>query len=335
MIPKFVVTTRKEVLETLKSEGYYIIGVDGTVPDATHLYDELYDHHKENGADIQFDELPESNIWFSLRNKKVVIITTMVDADAVISAYHILCGIQGNDIKRQDHIDLLRAVSYDCDHLCVPVELAYLGKDAAMIVAAMKQEANNIPAHFNLPSNRKEWTVENKEKYASWAFKQGIKIIDAILYDHWDYEAKAKSYWENVQRLTNLITDSQLVSVYRDCLIFDATSFNEYVDPRCWLMAARVMFTVSKLKPITLTKRHIHQAGEFKGVSYTLGTVPLHKDIKDVNLNNVWTYLTVKERVKNPDCGTWGGRATVGGSPWNTPSLLKVEEVINVVLVNL
>lgn len=115
--------------------------------------------------------------------------------------------------------------------------------------------------------------------------------------------------------------------------------------------------------PITLAQREVFVDNEFKGYSYTLGIIPLHpgvekldytKDVFDALTKAEWerngyhydhtirklitekelTNLTLKDRldlVREHKLG-WGGRKTVGGSSWNTPSGLTPEEAIDTVL---
>lgn len=326
---KFVVTTRKEILETLKTEGYYIIGVDGTVPDAVELYDELYDHHRKHGADIQIDEILGTLKSWTLARKNAII-TTMVDADAIVAAYYIWSQLYQQEFL-DAQLELLKAISYDCDHLNVPSNLSQYATEAAMIVAALKESSNDLPNKLGLKSNRKEWSVEDKELYASTAFEQGVKLIDTLLNSNWDYQKIAQPYWEKLENHVLQIIKEHRISIYRNCLIFDSKGLNTYVDPRCWIIASsRLGYHPDEA--ITLTVRDIFQNNEYKGISYTLGTFPLHPHQKKWDYTDKFKHLTELEKSRNPNSGEWGGRATVGGSPWNNPSMLLPVEIINTIL---
>jgi hypothetical protein len=64
-----------------------------------------------------------------------------------------------------------------------------------------------------------------------------------------------------------------------------------------------------------------------------LGTIPLHPQQKNFDFTRgVFDALTKAERDRAPNADGWGGRATVGGSGWDTPSLLTAPEVIDIVL---
>lgn len=126
---------------------------------------------------------------------------------------------------------------------------------------------------------------------------------------------------------------------------------------------------------ITLTQREVYSNDVFKGYSYTLGVVPLHENVPNidyckeqyhgferyqVNLN-VFGLLTLAELENDIDHYSasipkvdyedyqdydilgrlhylirnklgWGGRKTVGGSSWNTPSKLSPQQIIDKVL---
>ena len=343
---KFVVTTRKEVLESLKKEGYKIVGVDGTVPGAEHLYDYSFDHHRQCGADIQLDEMLDGSehlvgkIDPIIYDEHFLIVTTQVDADAIVAAYRIaqwdefdyynLQGVGSWHLRgSQDNFQFLRAISYDCDHLCVPNELNRFADDAAMVVAALKEEGNKVAQELELPTNRREWSIEDKEKYSSLCFERGVQRIDDLLEGKWDYRKIARPYWEKVKSNMEIIQNENRIEEYKGCLIFHQAGMEGYIDPRCWI---RNIENYPEY-PITVTQREVWVNNEFQGYSYTLGTVPLHPKQKEWDYTKgVFNALTEAERKNNPEADGWGGRATVGGSGWNTPSTLSSKEVIDVVL---
>lgn len=321
---KYVVTTR---LEFVPNTDVSIAMVDGTVPGwKPRPQDVHYDHHRLDGAAIQIDEMEKApNVWEGM------IVTTQVDADACCAAawLNLLPSVREKNYRK------LAAIAYDCDHLTVPSELADLTDFAAQAVAALKTGSEAIIADLNLSPDRKTWTVEQKEQYASEAFKRGTEWLIAACFGErkWPGESgEAEKYWQQVEANTQMIIEQKRVTVYRDCLLFDGKGLQgKYIDPRCWLKAAQKM-GLAISTAITLTQREVITENDFKGYSYTIGCVPLHPALDELDYTNVFSSLTAKERVLNPDADGWGGRKTVGGSGWNTPSQLTPEQVIDTVL---
>lgn len=323
----YLVTTRKEVIPPDRT----IVMVDGTVPGWKSKPDDFhYDHHRPNGEAIQIEEMDNAPylIWVE---GNPIIVTTQVDADACVAA----CWLQLSFANREVNYRRLAAIAYDCDHLTVPSELSDLADFAAQAVAALKSESNAIVADLGLSSDRKTWTVEDKERYASEVFKRGTEWLIAACFDkrNWPGEAgEAKSYWQQVESNTQMIVAENRVSVYRDCLLFDGKGLQKYIDPRCWLKSAQQM-GLNISTAITLVQREVIVENEFKGYSYTIGCVPLHPSLNELDYTKgVFEALTTKERELKPDADGWGGRKTVGGSGWNTPSQLTPEQIIDVVL---
>lgn len=323
---RFVATTNPAVIEDIKKQQHNIIGVDGTVPRCEHLYDYLFDHHRPSGKDIQMDEIVGN--FDSVFLETAVIVTTMVDADAICSAF--MVGFQGEICS--EFIQLLRAVSYDCDHLTVPAELAHHGREASMIVAALKEDSNALAKELGLPANRRTWTEEQRQDYQNRAFERGFGRIYEIMQGEWDYQAVALPYWETVEKNTREIIAKKLVSEYKGYLVFNGTEFTQYIDPRCFIRAAHQMGYHRPAKPITLTVRDYIKDGKVQGYSYTIGAFPLHAELSKVDLTqHVYYELSLAEYAKNPESGAWGGRKTVGGSPWNNGSTLAPEQVLDIV----
>lgn len=332
------VTTRREKLEEeiKRVNPSLVIGIDGTVPNATDLYDQIFDHHREGGADIQLDEVaaPLGLLQYQNYIPYTLLVTTQVDADAIIAAHWLIYTVRytvyGLSVTVSDETyQFLRAISYDCDHLCVPSDLNRFADDAAMVVAALKQEGNAIAQELNLPTNRREWSIEDKEEYSSICFKRGVQRIDDLLKGEWNYREIAHPYWIKVKENEEIIQSQERIKRYCDCLIFNQVGMSGYIDPRCWIRS----ITGTPKLPITLTQREVWADNKFQGYSYTLGTVPLHPEQKNWDYTKeIFDALTEAERKNNPNADGWGGRATVGGSGWNTPSTLSPEEVIDIVL---
>jgi hypothetical protein len=388
---KYLVTTRLEVLEANK-EGCQVFMVDGTVPGWRPTQDDdfWFDHHREGGADVQIDEMSKTfNSSHNFITANAVdsniplIVTTQVDADACVAAAWLQLSkndLYGNEPEFEDAdqrmdevIDKLRAIAYDCDHLGVPSELSHLSDFAAQCVAAMKSDSDKLISELGLSKNRKEWNIEEKEKYASLAFQRGTEALISACKGERKFPGElgeAKEYWEKVEENTQLLLNENRVTFYRDTLLINYRGLQgNYIDPRCALKAYSLMGYECEY-PITLAQREVYVNNEYKGFSYTLGCIPLHPLLKDLDYaKGVFSKLTEQELFKNLDhfdnaipeelkewydCIKeesyhleslekvvkfldenklgWGGRKIVGGSSWNTPSRLTPQEVIDVVL---
>lgn len=327
---RFVVTTRNTVLERVNSE-YQIVMVDGTVPNFQFLLTDLhFDHHRQGGKAVQIDEIP-SNL--SLENK-VCFVTTQVDADACVAGAYIL--LQGN--ISEENINKLRAIAWDCDHLFVPECLAEYRDFASQAVAGMKALNNSLVRKLGLSYNRKLWSIEDKELYATKAFEQGVyHLVDACNGDRpFPGELdEAKEYWETVQKNTQILKEQNRVTEYNGAVIIDSAGIGKYIDPRCPLRIVQ-SWEKQPRTPITLSRRDIFREGKFLGYSYTIGCIPWHENIDALDYTKgTFEALTQAEVFKGGDAeiNKWGGRKTVGGSGWNaTNSYLTPQEVIDIAL---
>jgi hypothetical protein len=335
---KYLVTTRLEVLEKASS-GCQVFMVDGTVPgwliNSMKGEDYHFDHHRQDGADIQIDEMPKSNELMINSDLQGLIVTTQVDADACVAAAY----LQINNLS-QETLNKLRSIAYDCDHLGVPSELSHLSNFAAQCVAAMKSDSNSLVEELGLSKDRKTWTIQEKEKYASLAFQRGTESLIAACKGERKFPGElgeAKEYWEKVEENTQLLLNENRVTFYRDTLLIDYKGLQgKYIDPRCALKAyefLRENHGHDCATPITLAQREVFVDNEFKGFSYTIGCIPLHPKLSTLDYTQgTFEALTEAERKINPNADGWGGRKTVGGSGWNTPSRLNPQEIIDIVL---
>ena len=364
---KYLVTTRLEVLEEAESASQVFM-VDGTVPRWRPTQNDYhFDHHRQGGADIQIDEMPPLDNYKSYIELKTVewaegisngslVVTTQVDADACVAAawlqlkeQDLVWGLHNNDFysrnlirkeKLQENIYKLRAIAYDRDHLGVPEKLSQYADFAAQCVAAMKADSDKLVEELGLPRDRKLWTIEQKEEYASLAFQRGTESLIAACKGERKFPGEcgeAAEYWENVEKNTQMLLDENRVTFYRDTLLIDYKGLQgTYIDPRCALKAYQFLYDNHGHEcetPITLAQREVFINNEFKGFSYTIGCIPLHRGLTELDYTKgVFEALTEAERKINPNVDGWGGRKTVGGSGWNTPSQLKPEEVIDIVL---
>lgn len=326
MLYQYLVTTRFERLPT----NCQIIMVDGTVPGWKPSNNDLhFDHHRPGGADIQIDEIDPNVRHKILPN--ACFVTTQVDADACAAAAYLQIDLS----VCKSSIDKLRAIAYDCDHLAVPPALSKYAEFAACAVATLKLRSDDLLRVMNLPNDRKLWSIDQKERFASEAFKYGTQwLVDAVEdRRYWPGEmGEAAEYWERVERDVDLIITEKRISMYRNCLLFDEKGLGgRYVDPRSFLVAAQRIGV--KSGPITLTQKEVFVNNALRGYSYTLGCIPFHPVLAELDYTaGVFSALTGKERELNPQAEGWGGRRTVGGSGWNTVSLLTPKQVINIVL---
>lgn len=295
-------------------------------------------------------------------------VTTQVDADACVAAAWII-GLKLDREKTIQEKRKLQAIAFDCDHLVVPQELNEYSEFATKAVAALKSNSDKLIQILNLPTNRKEWTKENKEFYASKAFEQGVIHLSKATLGYLLYpgeHGEANNYIEKLNENIKIWETSANILKYRDVLIFDCTRVEGYLDPRVTLRAAQNVGVIGE-EPFTVTQRKIVKNNEFVGYSYTIGVVPLHKNIEQVdyvgkyvfeeltyaelrhsfnhfdnsiiaaNLIDEWELLRETSEAEYWLCSPkvklgWGGRKTVGGSSWNTPSKLSPQKVIDVIL---
>lgn len=322
----FLVTTRLESIPTDKQ----IIMLDGTVPGWTPKpKDYHFDHHRQNGAEIQIQEITDVEL-----HKHALLVTTQVDADAcVAAAYCMLKSVKWTE--KPEVIRKLYAIAYDCDYLVVPPEYKDLSEFATKAVAAMKQSGNDLIEKLDLPSDRKTWSVEEKEKYSSEAFAIGSRHIFEAAINARKFpgeKGEADEYFRNMELTKQQLSKEHRVFLYRHCMIADYQGMQgKYVDPRIPLQILKEKYI--SYSPITLSIREVFENSEFKGYRYTLGTVSLHPQLEKIDFTKgTFDKLTEAEKHHDPNADGWGGRKTVGGSGWNTPSKLTSEEVIDIVL---
>ena len=319
---KYLVTTKAIAVKEP------VIMVDGTVPGWEFKpIDKHFDHHRPGGSKVQILEIP-STVALQLRGNEVFI-TTQVDADACVAAAWCQLGDKiDSTVKRK-----LEAIAWDCDHLIVPPELEDLAQFAAQAVATLKIESGKIPEKLGLNPQRSQWSEDDRIAYASEAFRQGSEwLINACLGKSlFPGEAgEATDYWQKVEANRDLLVSQQRITYIPTALglfpVCDTKGMNCYVDPRSFLQA---LTNIDSLLPMTLSARTFKSGN---GTTYTLGCIPTHPQVNQFDYTeSVFKKLTDAEKAKNPTADGWGGRTTVGGSGWNTPSLLTPEEVVTIV----
>lgn len=323
---RYLVTTYADRLPTDAP----LIMVDGTVPGwMPKPGDRHYDHHHPGGADIQIDEMPLPQEAIA---PNTCFVTTMVDADACCAAAWMQLSPQ--DLT-EETISRLRAIAWDCDHLSVPDSLNRYAEFAAKAVAALKHDGQSVATEMGLPSNKKEWTLDQSEAYASEAFRRGTEWLIAATKGDRPYpgtQGEADHYWKAIADDAQWLLETQrvyLVDVNGEKMgLCDIQGVDGSIDPRSFYQALAQLSPLDALRPETLTVRE-HRLG---GRQYTLGTIPLHPKQQAIDYTRaVFQTLSLAERAYKKEADPWGGRRTVGGSAWNQPSSLSPTEVIKIV----
>lgn len=325
---RYLVTTNADRLPT----DYQIIMVDGTVPDWNARPSDLHwDHHRPGGADIQMDEIPlpdrHSFLEEHATHQPPCFVTTMVDADACCAAAWVQLP---RDVLTPETIAKLTAIAWDCDHLMVPADLSQYAEFAAKADAALKKSSEGIAAELGLPHERKEWTPEHWEAYSSEAFRRGTAWLIAAAQGAQPYpgeQGEADDYWQQIETDAQKLADEdriQFVDTPQGAIaVCDVRGIGHAVDPRSFYQA--IQTHSQTLRPEAITIRD-HRSG---GNQYTLGSIPLHPQQHRLDYTQgTFDRLSQAEQAKDPATGTWGGRRTVGGSPWNHPSNLTIEEIV-------
>ncbi len=338
---EYIITTELEDLQAFIDAGYRIAMLDGTVPGWESREGDLwYDHHnKTSNAKVQIDEMPPmKGAWDDRSIPEAmggswVCVSTLLDADSVVAAAYLqlrpsdLAGGAGTEA-----FSMLRAIAHECDHLCVDPADEVNPDWAFKVVAAMKISSDALREEMGLPKDRKEWSKEQRMLYYSTAFRQSVEhIIAAVRGERpWPGEmGEADKYFESLLAKRDELLEKGCCSFVEGIPYADTSEIKGYVDPRATLMAWAKLDPEMGYKPVTLTRRS-HNNGGFQ---YTLGTVPGHPGQDAVDLTKIFPVLTQAEMAAadgfTPD--GWGGRTAVGGSGFNTPSLLLPHEVVGFV----
>lgn len=324
----YLVTTKAERIPA----DHQIIMVDGTVPDWKAKSGDLHwDHHRPGGADVQMDEIPlpdeSSLLEEQATDQPPCLVTTMVDADACCAAAWIQLS---REVLMPETIAKLKAIAWDCDHLMVPPELSQYGEFAAKADAALKHSSEGIASELGLPHERKEWSDDHWEAYSSEAFRRGTEWLMAAAKGECPYPGEggeADDYWQQVEADAQMLVDENRidwVETKRGAIaVCDMRGVGHAVDPRSFYHA--IQSRSRGVRPEAITLRD-HRMG---GNQYTLGSIPLHPEQPRLDYTQgTFERLTQAEQAKDPETGAWGGRRTVGGSPWNHASNLTIKEIV-------
>lgn len=325
---RFFVGTELAALQAFAGD-HKIVMLDGTVPGwIPNNWDVHFDHHRKDGAKVQIDEMrsvwPEDDpVGYCHYTGNIVIATTQLDADAAVAAaYYTAGGLFSPEAMRK-----LRAIAWDCDHLTVPADLADLKDFAFKAVAAFIQPSirDAIPASLGLdPKGFKSWTAEERQAVSSESFRRTTEwLVSAALgLRPWPGESgEADGYAQELSDMADrLIAEGRInlikVNDRPNMATGDGTGF-AYVNPRSFYIAWEKMgYGVPDL---SLTYRE-HKSGTR---AYTIATNG------DIDLTDgYFEAITAEEMSENPAADPWGGRATVGGSGWNTGSVLEPQQVL-------
>lgn len=320
-MPKYIVTTYLERVP----QDMPVFMIDGTVPGwEPREQDYHFDHHKPGGTDIQIDGVGLT-MWDLQKVKELdgnyYLVTTQLDADACCTAAY----IQTYPYISWEALQKLRAISYDCDHLGVPLELEQYANFAAQAVAGMKEYGKILIDLLALPKDRNVWSQDQKEEFYNCSFEHSTQwLIDAVK-EKRKYpgeSGEAKVYWEQLQTRVGLLLSQNRIRFYRGCPIFDLRGVDGYTDPRACLRA----MSKSPIKPET--KVTITYSLRGKGYKYTIADTNPTGDLTQGTFGT----LTKLDKALNPDFDSWSGRKTVGGSSWNGYSLLEPWQVIDTIL---
>jgi len=284
MTLNFLVTTRAEVLNAKIEEigECSVIMIDGTVPGwKPRSRDWHFDHHRPGGEKIQIDDIEktiEINAEMGIdlpsqfpkeKDNNILFCTTQLDADAICSAVHLYMAYLGTSEKEsqylwnQDNAEMkLCAISYDCDHLAVPFLLSKYADFAAQCVAGMKCESDDLAIDLDMPKDRREWTIEDKEYFHSRAFERSfwnlVKAIEGK--DNWPCDhPKVDEYWEKVKGCTDQLIEENRITFYEGCAIVTMSGLGEtYIDPRCVYQSIdRMIDNYYDIFPIILTMHDV------------------------------------------------------------------------------
>ncbi|NJM66761.1 MAG: hypothetical protein HC851_14415 [Acaryochloris sp. RU_4_1] len=325
---RYLVTTYADRIPT----DHQIMMVDGTVPGwVARPGDQHWDHHRPDGAEIQMDEMPfpKQTLVEELGNgQPICFVTTLVDADACCAAaWTQLPAVALTPEK----VARLRAIAWDCDHLMVPDALQPWAAFAAKAVATLKMRGSAIAAQLLYPQDRKQWSPQQWETYTSVIFKQGTEWLVAAVQGECLFpgeQGEADEYWQILAADTQQILQENRMqwveTTTHPLAVFDLRKFGHPVDPRSTL-AALEGYDLETIRPETLTIREHRRGG---GRQYVLGCIPRHPQAHTLNYTaGVFERLTQAERAINTDADSWGGRRTVGGSGWHTPSQLSPQRI--------
>ncbi|MEB3163679.1 MAG: hypothetical protein VKK80_10660 [Prochlorothrix sp.] len=327
----YLVTTHHDRLP----QHHQIIMVDGTVPQwVPNLGDLHWDHHCTGGAPIQILDMPLPDTTTLLEERSTgappCFTTTQVDADACVAAAWVQ--LPRAILENVEIVARLQAIAWDCDHLGVPPQLGEWAEFAATVVAALKVGSDRLRQELDLPDDRQQWQLEDRERYYSAAFEQGTEHLMAAARGEQPWPGdlgEAAGYWQQLEADRAQLQQEGRIRLIPTATgpfaVCDLRGLDRYIDPRVFYQVLEAQTDRQTLRPETLTWRDRPEGGQ----SYTLGSIPLHPRQGDLDYTQgPLKRITEAEQAKSGFSDPWGGRKIVGGSPWNRSSLLTPEEVI-------
>ncbi|GAB4355301.1 MAG: hypothetical protein Fur0042_24530 [Cyanophyceae cyanobacterium] len=312
--------------------------VDGTVPGwQADPRDRHWDHHRPGGAPIQIEEMPLPTGPRSLLDETAApprspyLVTTLLDADACTAAAWVQ--LPRSRLDNPSVVRQLRALAWDCDHLRVPPDLADLADWALAAGEVLQTHKTVIAERLQLPRDRQDWTADDHVRSASVGFQEFTDWLIAAACDERPWPGDG-TMGDHVRQTMEQIAD-QLIAQQRvwfittdrgAIAICNGRSWGDdgWVNPRAFYRALDHLTPPAPLRAATISIRDRADGT----LGYTLGSIPLHPDQAALDYTQgTFEALTAAERRKIPHADPWGGRKTVGGSPWNMPSHLTPEEV--------
>lgn len=281
--------------EAVPADARPFLSVDGSVPGAALIWD-----HHVSGELVNLDAMPASIDLAHLRG----VGTTLADTDAAVSVALVLVG--GLDRVSERARAVLKAAAHWCDHLrphpAVEGEPDVLGERLNAWASEQLRAAGDISESFAAVSRR---------------------IADSILSGA-PLPAAEPQRIADAERARDLLRLGR-VRLHERVALVDLRELPP-IDPLATYALHRC--------PVAVTLAQ-HPAG---GPRYTVGVNPFVDD-HPTDLRRALSRLAAEEHRHGPPCtspapgaeGSWGGRATVFGSPWNYGSRLTPEEVVRLV----
>lgn len=361
----FLVTTKTNRVETARPDGGRVYMIDGTVPSwSPREGDYHWDHHRLGGPAIQLDDLRGD---FPPPQADDMIVTTQVDADACVAAAFLLLGGK-TSLEATEHLQAI-AWDCDHLHVPLCSGVHHLADFGAKAVADLKQQNFKLAGEMGLPKDKRQWTAEQQEDYHSRSFREGTMwLVDAALGKRpWPGNSPdADKYWAKVEAHTQQLIDENRIWLSQSggSVIYSTKEVGEYVDPRAPLRAISRL-GLEPTTPIVLAIRDYQDrtGSGLVGDSFTPGSNPMHPrhGELDYSLGGAWLALNhaelyVRQRYETHfidpfevdkhwdekrQCAqptfeaalgfsAWGGRSSVGGSPWNSPSALDADQITQI-----
>ncbi len=291
--------------------------VDGSVPGAAITFD-----HHQTGEKINLDAMPEEIDLSGIE----AIATTMMDADAIVSAAVATLG--GEKQVPEAYRGVLRSACHWCDYLVAHPDYNDETNRAGLgLMASMKQRgliASKAIAIERYAGDTRQVTGADLIPIFTDFVEELIAAIEGnrALPNDLAYLAVIDSYEEKL-RTPRADGSSRILTDHPQIAIIDVQELG-YIDPVAQYRthSRPVQIMLAEGKPGS------------QGCKYTIGCHPAGPE---VDLRPLIRLLEAAEKTAWETAGSekpqdaWGGRATVLGSPLNTGSRLSLVEVETIV----